>query len=145
MDRTITLLLLALSLVFAGCEKGENLVKVSGQIVENGQAVSVPHYEEGVSGLRVIFVPLDETSKPVPNRMSDSAFAQQDGKFLMYGNMGTGIAPGKYRVAVQMVAPGADGADQWKGRYGPNSSPFEFDIAGSRQEVSIDLAKKPGS
>ncbi|GAA4427510.1 hypothetical protein [Bremerella cremea] len=144
----LSMALIALAgLVFSGCGSGGNQVKVSGQVVENGQPIPVPNYEEGVNNVALVFVPLDESGE-MKDEAAHGANASEDGKFTVTGNMGNGIPPGKYRVAVRMTSMSKDGMasdDAWKGKYGPTSSPFVFDISSSTKDLKIDLAEAPKS
>jgi hypothetical protein len=135
----------------AGCGGGEKLVKVTGKVVQDGQPIIIEDYEEGVQCLNVAFIPLDEQGNRKAGARSYSEDCQEDGSFEILGDMGDGIPPGKYRVAVSRVSKAGeeedeeDGeADLWKGKFGIKNSPFVFDINGSH-DVEIDIAKAEGA
>ncbi|MEX2369252.1 MAG: hypothetical protein WD552_02585 [Candidatus Paceibacterota bacterium] len=129
-------------LLTSGCGAGAGGVTVTGQVVENGQPIEMSDYDEEVSGLRVIFVPLTETGES-SGEVSQVTSANEDGTFTMAGNMGTGIEPGKYRIGLIRFKRDASGSekDQWQGKYGPVESPFVQDISGSNSKLKIDLAE----
>jgi hypothetical protein len=132
-----------LCMAVAGCGGGEKLVTVTGKVLQDGQPISIENYEEGVESLSVAFIPLDEGGNPKADARSYSHDVQEDGSFEIRGDMGDGIPVGKYRVAVSRVSEAAEeegGDDLWKGKFGPENSPFVFDINGSH-DVEIDIAK----
>ena len=132
-----------LCLAMAGCGGGETLVKVTGKVVQDGQAVSIEGYEEGMECLSVAFIPLDEGGNPKAGARSYSQDVQEDGSFEILGDMGDGIPVGKYRVAVNRLR-GGDVDERWGGNLRPENSPFIFDINGSH-DVQIDIAKAEGA
>lgn len=139
--------LLAACLAIVGCGSGESGVTVKGRVIEKGGPVSIADYQEGVNCIRVVFVPLNEggATTAVPSQSSN---AKQDGSFEIAGNMGNGIPPGKYRVAVQKMSDGPNGpaeVDPWKGRFGVNSSPFVFEVKEEMRPIDIDLSNPPKS
>jgi hypothetical protein len=131
-----------LCLAMAGCGGGEKLVTVTGKVVQDGQPISIEGYEEGMECLSVAFIPLDEGGNRKAGARSYSQDCQEDGSFEILGDMGDGIPVGKYRVAVSRVSEAAEEGedDLWKGKFGPDNSPFIFDINGSH-DVQIDIAK----
>jgi hypothetical protein len=132
-----------LCMAMAGCGGGEKLVTVTGKVLQDGQAVSIEGYEEAAECLSVAFIPLDEGGNRKAGARSYSQDVQEDGSFEILGDMGDGIPVGKYRVAVSRVSEAGEEEgedDLWKGKFGPESSPFVFDINGSH-DVEIDIAK----
>ena len=89
--RTLPAALTALAALLTGCG-GDNLVRVTGQVVENGAPVQL---SEGQS-VQVDFLTADGAYPP----LSLNAYAKPDGSFAVDMNDGTGrgLPPGKYKV-----------------------------------------------
>ncbi|MEX1039240.1 MAG: hypothetical protein WDZ51_01320 [Pirellulaceae bacterium] len=141
------LLVASICLTGIGCGGEMGLITVTGKVVENGQPIDVPDYEEGVNNLRVIFVQLDESGSAI-EQAAQMANVRQDGTFTMVGNLGGGIEPGSYRVGIQNIGTGGDGSegvDLWDGKHGPSSSTFVYEISGSNKDLTIDLADAPAA
>lgn len=140
------------SVVLAGCGSGESTVVASGKVLEGGSAVAIPEYEEGENCLEVEFFPLDDSGSLAASAASFAAYVQEDGSFEMTGDMGEGIPPGKYRVAVRQLGEGEEDEDDedegesrpagpWA-KFDKENSPFVFDVPGD--EIVIDLSKGGG-
>jgi hypothetical protein len=135
-----------LCMTVAGCGGGEKLVTVTGKVVQDGQPISIENYMEGYECLDVTFIPIDDQGNQKEDASSYSQDAQEDGSFEIRGDMGDGIPVGRYRVTVARLSDTGEGSpeDIWKGKFGPENSPFVFDINGSH-DVLIDLAKAEGA
>jgi hypothetical protein len=143
------------SVVLAGCGSGETRVIAKGKVLEGGSPVEIAEYEEGENCLEVEFFPLDTTGKLDASSLSHSAYVKEDGSFEVLGEMGKGIPPGKYRVAVRRLseededeeeegeegAEASESADPWA-KYNKENSPFEFEVPG--EEIVIDVSQGGG-
>jgi hypothetical protein len=128
-------------------------VVASGKVLEGGSAVAIPDYEEGENCLQVEFFPLDESGNLAAQAQSFSADVAEDGSFEVEGDMGEGIPPGKYRVAVRRVGEESEGedeeedeggsgsADPWA-KFNKENSPFVVEVPG--EDIVIDLSKGGG-
>jgi hypothetical protein len=130
----------------AGCGSGEKLTTVTGKVVRDGQPIAIQDYEEGENCLSVTFIPLDADGKRKAGASTFSQDVAEDGSFEIRGLMGDGIPVGKYRVSVSMAGQedeeedeAAGGATDEYSSFGPDNSPFVFDITGG-DELMIDLA-----
>ena len=83
--------LATLAAIASGCG-GENLVRVTGQVVENGEPVRLAAGES----VQIDFLTADGAYPP----LALGAYAKSDGSFAVDMNDGTGrgLPPGKYKV-----------------------------------------------
>lgn len=92
LPRTLWAAVLAvLAALTTGCG-GDNLVRVTGQVVENGEPVRLATGES----LQIDFLTADGSYPP----LALGAYAKPDGSFAVDMNDGTGrgLPPGKYKV-----------------------------------------------
>jgi hypothetical protein len=122
--------LILLALV-AGC--GGDLVKAKGKLLKDGKPF-VPGEKEAV---RIVFVPVDRVEGKEQN-MYPAEFKPEDGTFKVVGSTGTGLPPGKYRVAIEL-ARGKDRVDVLKGKFAPGNSPIVREVKNSSDVLVIDL------
>jgi hypothetical protein len=139
-------------LCVAGCGSGQR-IHVQGRLVKGGSPFTPP---EGASN-QVVFVAVDVKGDSEPNIARDEPFAaavnQEDGTFEVLGPDGTGIPPGKYRVAVTQKyrtkhdidvpkkrgeAPVNRDTDLLGERFSPTQSPIIVEVLQSDQIV-VDL------
>src|SRR5262245_42455745 len=99
MRAIVRMTVLGMALGLAGCGSS-NRIHVQGRLVKGGSPFTPP---EGASN-QVVFVAVDVKGDSERNIARDEPFAaavnQEDGTFEVLGPDGTGIPPGKYRVAV---------------------------------------------
>ncbi len=140
------LLLVVICIAVGGCGSGgEKLVTVTGQVLEDGNAVVVEDYYEGSSYVQISFVPLDPSSGDGSPK-SYYGMLQKDGSFEMSGDMGDGIPAGKYRLAITREGdqPQVEAWDRkWGTQLDRDDSPFVFDFNDDQDGLVIDLAKPP--
>ena len=89
--RSLTLFAALASAVLAGCGSS-NLVRVTGQVLENGQEYRLAEGET----IQIDFSTADNAYPP----LSLGTFAKKDGSFVVDLNDGTGrgLPPGKYKI-----------------------------------------------
>ena len=115
----------------AGCG-GKNLVRVTGQVVENGQ----PYSLAGGETVQIDFTTADGAYPP----LALAAYAKADGSIVvdMNDGSGKGLSPGKYKVRLN-----SEGTSLNKK---PNAKLFKeaytLDVVqGAPVHLTIDLAK----
>lgn len=114
----------------AGC--GDGRLQTRGRVVKGGVAFVPPEGEF----VRVTFYPMSATT-------GDAYAAEvrrEDATFRVAGKDGSGMPPGKYRVAVEHDRKRSD---LLKGKFGVADSPFTFDVTASTGEIVLDLDKTP--
>jgi hypothetical protein len=119
----LALSLLALAGCSGGAGGGASNVKVSGSVARNGKPLPV-----GQGMLSIIFI---SQANPEVQLAADT----EEGKhtFTIYG-----IAPGKYKVAVEHVDP--TGRDVLKGAYSAAKTTIEQEVTSANdQSVVINL------
>ena len=144
-----------LPLGFGGCGSS-NSVWVTCEFTKNGAPFTAPNGQV----VQVTFYALDakdESGKAVANKQPFPAAPLGDGKFEVPGPDGSGVPPGKYRIAVtqtpkdratapatksRKLAPDRD-HDFLEGRFGPDTSPIERTI--ERSEHVIFELNRPAS
>ena len=123
--------ILALALAVTGC--GDGKLRTQGRLLKGGQAFT-PHEGENVA---VVFVPVPADGGPAQDFFI-ATVDQATGTFTAAGRDMRGLAPGKYRVAVQLLKKRID---LFNGKYGTDKSPFVFDIGPDTKEIVVDLDK----
>jgi len=149
----LVLSLLVLVLIATlGCGERTNTVWITGKLLKGG-AKYVPPDGQTVSVTLVGLEVQDASGKPVQS--GEQFWAEVDhtnGTFTVSGNLGQGIPPGRYRVAVTQKMTreafhaahprpkrGDDReADMLKNRYGLTTSPIIREVR-SGSELVIDL------
>jgi hypothetical protein len=138
----------------AGCSKGGlqegAVVLVSGKLTNGGQPLEVK--PDGM--VEVIFSPVAEKEGEAPPNKLCSAIVDAQGNFKLTGNLGKGIIPGKYRVAVYQweraqLKPGEKmpkdvvkgRRDALKQKFTEKASPIVRDITLSDKTIEIDISK----
>jgi hypothetical protein len=122
--------LILLALV-AGC--GGDLVKAKGKLLKGGEPVKLGEKE----AVRIVFVPVDKVEGKEQN-MYPAEFNPEDGTFKVVGSTGTGLPPGKYRVAVELTR---NRKDVLNGAFAPGNSPIVREVKNSSDVLVIDLDK----
>ncbi|HJN07529.1 MAG TPA: hypothetical protein QF564_02480 [Pirellulaceae bacterium] len=137
----VTLAILVCAMV--GCGSGENLVTVTGKVVDGGAAVVIENYEEGGSCIELELIPLDDAGEPKGDAETHYAIVAEDSTFVVDGNDGSGIPAGKYKVAAYRRGETEDeNNDVWGGKFGPDNTPFAIEANGTDEAV-IDISKSP--
>lgn len=117
------------------CGCGPKMLKTKGRVLKDG----APFLPGEGEFLRVTFVPLFEGGK-----LADDFYVAQvnskDATFQVVGKDLRGMPPGKYRVAIELDRRRSD---QLHGQFGPEASPFIYDVDSGSPEIVVDLAKPP--
>jgi hypothetical protein len=121
------LLVVGLGLTVAGCG-GKR--KVRGKVVQNGQPMQLS--EKGVFVISFIAASDTAGKNPEPTKPNN------DGTFEVVGRDGKGIAPGKYKVAVEACDP-YPGNDKLGGKFTPAKTTLQVDVG--KGEVIVDVGK----
>lgn len=138
-------------IMLAGCggKSGPPAKIVTGKVLENDKPVAIQPYRQGYNFIEVEFFSIDDAGKTAA--AGYIAPVAEDGSFKLVGDEGKGIPLKKYKIAVRRVdrttnaRPEPTGRmDAWKGKYGPDKSPFTLDV-NSSQQLTIDLAKAAGT
>jgi hypothetical protein len=133
-SRAQTIALVALfALALAGCGNGK--FNARGRVVKGGAPFTVPKDEY----VRVTFYPQPPDSEAAHNTYV-AAYKREDGTFTVVGADGTGLPPGKYRVAVEHEKKRKD---LLKGKFDAEKSPFVLDVQPGGGEIILDLDKAP--
>lgn len=127
------LLLVSLGAITSGC--GSKLVTVKGKLTKDGQPLEVS--DRGA--VMITFIPYVEGGSEAAE--GHSAPVMKDGSYHVLGRYGKGIAPGKYRIAVQHLDPYPRN-DKLKGEFSTSQSPIIREVTGA--DLDIDLAKPSG-
>src|SRR5262249_21836020 len=106
--------------VFQGCGKGNGHLNVVGRIVKNGAVLTVPEWNTS----RVTFFPVTTDNRP-PKNTYIAEFDGANGPFRAVGGDGTGIPPGRYRVALENFQKRKD---LFNGAYDGDRSPYVFEV-----------------
>jgi hypothetical protein len=126
---------LALCLLLPACSTGPKPIKVKGTVVYNGK----PYMVDTKGSINLTFVPIVDADTPhdkYPTRMN-----KEDATFVVLGRNSTGIPPGKYRIAVNLMVPNmTDEMTEMNAKFTEKDSPIVLDIAGDAP-VLVDLAK----
>lgn len=119
-----------LATFLTGC--GNNLVRVTGQVVENGEPVRLA---EGES-IQIDFLTADGAYPP----LALGAYAKPDGSFAVDMNDGTGqgLSPGKYKV--RLNNEGTSISKKVNPRLFKEAVTLEFG-KGASFHLTVDLAK----
>ncbi len=126
-----------------GCGGGEQLVTVAGQVVDGGEPVVIEPYEEGGSCVELEFIPLDENGSPKADAPAYYIYVAEDSTFVVDGFDGSGIPIGKYKVAAYLRGETDDeNNDIWRGKFGPDKTPFVVEADGA-EDVVIDISQQP--
>jgi len=92
-------------------------------------------------GITISFVPLDPNAKKVTY---NAAFNGDDNSYEVYAPDGKGIPAGKYKVTLNMMAPGSPVADKVNDQFSSSKSPIEVEVTGDNPNLDIDLSKYGG-
>jgi hypothetical protein len=125
-------LLSALALAgLAGCGGGD-LVRVTGQVEENGE----PRRLDQGESIRIDFTTADDLSHP----LSLGIFPKRDGSFAadMNDGSGKGLPPGRYKVKLNRESTSLK--TKVNGKLFKESYPLEV-APGAQIRLTIDLAK----
>jgi hypothetical protein len=140
----------------AGCGNGNN-IWVSGVLLKGGEMYKPPDGHK----LALYFCPMkDETSGKPPGDVELANYDPRDGSFTVPGREGTGIAPGKYRIAIVETLRReeldkvkvkkasrskrgstriTDDTNLLEGSFGEQTSPFVQDLTTSTK-LTLDMA-----
>jgi hypothetical protein len=119
--------------VASGCGSSAKPYHVKGKLTNNGKS-PLPDPKGGIT---ITFLPLDPDAKKVTYA---GAFNGDDNSYEVYAPDGKGIPKGKYKVTLNMMAPGSPVADKINDQFSPSKSPIEVDVTGDL-DYDIDLAK----
>jgi hypothetical protein len=134
MRRGLLWLIVSLILVAPGCG-GPARVKVHGRLVSNGQPYQV---NEG-DLVRMSFVPI-AAANDTKTVGYVAEFNRKDSTFQVNGADGRGMAPGQYRIALQVLRKRED---LLEGAFNAARSPFLREVKNSGDEIVLDLGN-PG-
>ena len=151
------MLLIACPILLPGCGGSSNAVWVEGKLLKGGARYSPP--EGHLVSLTFIGLEIEGPMGKVIKSPEpfEADYKDEDGTFSVPGREGSGIPPGKYRIAVtQKMSREAFEAAKPKGkagqkpitretdflgdRFGPTTSPIVREIKGSTDLV-IDMDK----
>lgn len=146
----------ALLATLAGCQRGEDLVTITGTVVEGGQPITLPGTdpevveEMGFLPLEVELWPVNSAGEIDLERKPFGGSVEPDGAFFVGGDMGEGIPAGKYRVALLYMPDSDLGAGEdpggaahlapWGDAFSQEKSPWVYDFT-EDQEITLDVAK----
>jgi hypothetical protein len=125
------LLLIALAVCLSGC--GSSQGRVKGQVVENGQPVSI----DGQAAL--MFYLLGDDGKPNPAK-SYPIPLNPDGSFELVASGGE-LPPGKYMVTFDINPMSAGSLARFKGRFPYPDSPLRQEVKPGTNTVTVDLGQ----
>jgi hypothetical protein len=109
------------------------MLKVKGRIVKAGQ----PYILKENQSMRIVFVPTEAGATKFDSYFA--VFNRSDGTFKVIGKDGSGLPPGKYKVALEQLS---HKNDEFQGAYSTNKSPFTVEVNSSTKEVILDLDQK---
>jgi hypothetical protein len=125
-------MILAVAAAAAGCGDNDGLIRTHCRVVKGSAMYVTPDDHH----LQIQFVPIPEDGKP-PNMFYAAQVDQDTGEFRPDGPMKTGMPPGKYRIALELLD--SKKKDVFEGRFDAELSPFIFEIDEDTDEVVIDL------
>jgi hypothetical protein len=117
----------------AGCNRGGDVVRVSGQLVKDGKPYGANLGGKEPETFVVDFV---GTIKERPYRFA--ATIKPDGSFKVGGSDGSGIPRGQYKIAVIHSGFLGAGGDRFNARFAEEKTPLEVDVA-KATSLTIDL------
>jgi hypothetical protein len=122
-----------LACLSVGCNRGGDVVRVSGQLVKDGKP-----YGANLSGKEpeTFVVDFVGTIKERPYRFA--ATIKPDGSFQVGGSDGYGIPRGQYKIAVLHSGFLGAGGDRFSARFAEEKTPLAVDVAKSAK-LTIDL------
>jgi hypothetical protein len=131
MNRTLFYLTVALILgLLTGC--GTQRSKPRGQLTKGGQ----PYLAREGEVVHISLFPLNADGSATEGTAHPAQYDPQTGAFQVPGPDGDGIAPGKYRLTVQLTK---NRTDLLQGKAGVSNSPFVFDVtADSELKAELD-------
>jgi hypothetical protein len=132
MNRFVFLVVAVVALTASGC--GDGQLRVKGRLLKNGQPLVIPQTTD--IWITFVSIPVDG----VGNLNYYGTCKRSDGTFTVAGRDGTGMKPGKYRVAIQM---GTKTKDELKGAFSEEKSPFIVDVDFNTSEIVLDLDNPP--
>ena len=119
-----------------GCGKDDGLLRTKGRVVKGGEAFVTPAGQH----LQIQFVPILDDGK-LPLNYYWAEVIQETGVFRPDGAMKTGMPPGRYRVALELMDEKKK--DVFGGKFDTENSPFIFDVEDESSEMVIDLDDPP--
>lgn len=126
---------LTLCLLIPACSSEPRPVKIAGKLTNNDKPLPA---SKGM--VQVQFVPIVE--KGAPQDTYPAKVNRDDMTFEVPGKKGDGIPPGKYRIAVQLMSPGAPAEVlEMNKRFGNDNSPITYEVVGENVSMVIDLGK----
>jgi hypothetical protein len=158
MSRTPGMLMVMIVVCFAGCGSGDN-IWVTGVLQKGGEMYKPPDGHK----LALYFCPMPgEGSAPPTGDVELADYDSRDGRFTVPGRDGSGIARGKYRVAVvetirreeldklkKSSKPKRgekrinDDTNVLETTFGEKTSPFVLDLKTSTN-LTLDMSKPNG-
>ncbi len=139
--RSYMLLSAVLCVVAAGCGGGgERTVAVRGKVTDNGWPLQVADRDLGLGMVLVQFYGIGDDGQQSTD--PEEAEVDAEGNFEVAGRAGSGIPPGKYRIAVRQWDP-YETVDRLNGRFDEENSQIIREITGE-EEIVIDVSKREG-
>ncbi len=123
-------------LVLSGCGSGKLMPK--GRLLKDGKPIVLKDEEES---MQIFFDPIPAEGQQHPGDMFAARYNREDGTFTVVGKDGTGMPPGKYRIAIEHHRRKSD---LLKGAFAADKTPFVRDIDAKTGEIVIDLDKPTG-
>jgi hypothetical protein len=120
-----------LALLLVGCG-GNGKLRTKGQLVKDG----APYVVNEDDIVYVTFVPIVDGGKAMDYHVA--IYNNADGTFVASGKDGTGVPPGKYRIAVEHKR---NKKDLLNGAFGTENSPFIREVKTSSDTLKLDIAK----
>jgi hypothetical protein len=125
-----------LLLLACGCSSGPKLIKPTGELLYNQKPLRLS--EDASVTMR--FTLLDET----PPRSFAATVNRDDSTFVVPGNDGNGIPPGKYRISVnQKMIDLTPEAEQINEMFSRNKTQIEREVT-NEEPIILDLSKPTG-
>ena len=119
--------------LLAGCGGGGG-IKPTGTVTFDGQSISL-----GEKGLIVMHL-IKESDATAADQITVNT--KQDGSFEVVGRDNHGVAPGKYRVAIQIFDPYPSN-DLLNGEYSATNSKLVIDVT-KNTPIKVDVPKPTG-
>ena len=118
----------------AGCG-GDGLVNPPVRLTLGGR----PFAPGAGEVVQLTFVPVTAAGQPPSDFYASRT--DPDGTIRPAGKTGRGLPPGRYKVAVEVLAKRKDTLG---GKYDADNTKFEFDFTAATKEIVLDLDVPPG-